>query len=154
MKICKKVIAITCLSLGIVIGANNFAVSDVTKAKIAVVDVPAIVAKSNQVKNLKEEQVKKNQELVKWLEVVKADVNKQSSEENKKKLLKKYNDDFAKKKENIAKDYAKKLAEIDKNISNTISNHAKTNNYDIVLAKSIVLYGGENITDEIIKVIK
>ena len=59
-----------------------------------------------------------------------------------------------KKREANAKDYAKKLSEIDKNISATIEAQAKANGYDLVLSKSTVLYGGEDITAEIAKVVK
>lgn len=122
--------------------------------KVAVVDVPAVVANSKQVKALKDEQVKKAQDLAKWLETVRADVQKQSTEANKKKLLDKYNAELAKKKEANAKEYAKKLADIDKSISATIAAKAKAKGYDLVLPKGQVLFGGEDITAEISKEVK
>ena len=39
-------------------------------------------------------------------------------------------------------------------ISSTIAAQAKAKGYDIVLAKSTVLYGGEDITAEIAKIVK
>ncbi len=154
MKINSKIVAIACLAVGIVLGSNNFAKSDIAAQKIAVVDVPTIVAKSSQVKTLKDEQIKKAQDLQKWLETVNNDVKKQSTDANKQKLLKKYNDELAKKKEANAKDYAQKLAAIDKSISDTIAAQAKAKGYSIVIAKSTVLYGGEDITAEIAKLVK
>ncbi len=154
MKIDSKVMSIGCLVLGLVLGSSNFAMSNMPSQKIAVVDVPAIVAKSAQVKALKDEQAKKAQDLAKWLETVNADVKKQSTEANKQKLLKKYNEDLAKKKEANTKEYTKKLAAIDASISSTIAAQAKAKGYDIVLAKSTVLYGGEDITSEIAKIVK
>lgn len=149
-----KILASACLVIGIVIGANNFAMSDVKSSQIAVVDVPAIVAKSAQVKALKDEQTKKAQELKKWLDTVNADVQKQSTEANKQKLLKKYNEELAKKKEVNVKEYTKKLSAIDASISATIAAQAKAKGYDIVIAKSSVLYGGDDITAEIAKIVK
>ena len=154
MKIDSKVMPIGCLVLGLVLGSNNFAMSNMPSQKIAVVDVPAIVAKSAQVKALKDEQAKKAQDLAKWLETVNADVKKQSTEANKQKLLKKYNEELAKKKEANTKEYTKKLSAIDASISSTIAAQAKAKGYDIVLAKSTVLYGGEDITAEIAKIVK
>ena len=153
-KIDTKIMAIACLVLGIVIGANNFAMSDISTQKIAVVDIQSVVAKSTQVKTLKDEQTKKAEELAKWLDSVNADVKKQTTEENKQKLLKKYNDELARKKETNAKEYAQKLAAIDKNISDTIASQAKLKGYDIVIAKSSVLYGGADITSEVAKAVK
>lgn len=154
MKINSKIMAVTCFAVGVIIGANNFAMSDITTQKIAVVDVPAIVSKSAQVKALKDEQIKKSQELQKWLETANADVKNQSTEANKQKLLKKYNEDLAKKKEANAKAYVQKLASIDASITSTIASQAKAKGYDIVLTKSTVLYGGDDITAEVAKVVK
>lgn len=122
--------------------------------KIAVVDVPAVVAQSQQVQALKKEQTKKIQDLEKWLSTVRADVEKQKTEEGKDKLLKKYNAEFAKKKEAIAKDYQARLQAVDKSISETIAQQAKAKGYDIVISKGMVLYGGDDITADINKVVK
>ena len=50
------------------------------------------------------------------------------------------------KREVLEKDYAKKLAETDAAISAQIANIAKANNYDLVISKNVVLYGGTDIT--------
>lgn len=152
MKFDLKFAAVTALVLGI--GIGSAAIAEGVSGKVAVVDVPKIVSESKQVQALKDEQAKKSQELNKWLDVVRADVAKQQTEAGKEKLLKKYEGELAKKREANAKDYAKKLSEIDKNISATIEAQAKANGYDLVLSKSTVLYGGEDITAEIAKVVK
>ena len=74
MKINTKLVMTLALALSM--AASNIAMA--AAQKIAVVDVPAIVASSNQVKKLKDEQAKKAQDLAKWLETVRADVQKQS----------------------------------------------------------------------------
>ena len=152
MKFDLKFATVTALVLGI--GIGSAAIAEGVPGKVAVVDVPKIVSESKQVQALKDEQAKKSQELNKWLDVVRADVAKQQTEAGKEKLLKKYEGELAKKREANAKDYAKKLSEIDKNISATIEAQAKANGYDLVLSKSTVLYGGEDITAEIAKVVK
>ena len=122
--------------------------------KIAVVDVPAVVAKSAQVQALKKEQQAKMQDLEKWLKNAQADVEKQQTKEGKEKLLKKYQTDFAKKKEAIATDYQKRLKAVDKSITDAISTQAKLKGYDIVISKGIVIYGGDDITADVQKVVK
>ena len=137
------------------LGFNSFAMSDIpANYKVAVVDVNAVVSKSAQVQTLKKEQQEKLQELQKWLETVRADVQKQSTKEGKEKLIKKYDAEFAKKQEAIKKNYATKLQAIDKSISATIATEAKAQNYNLVLSKGVVLYGGEDITASISKVVK
>ena len=143
----------TILTAAIILGLStmNAAFAD---TKIAIVDVQAVVAQSQQVKALKKEQQTKIQDLEKWLTTVRADVEKQQTQEGKDKLLKKYNAEFAKKKEVIAKDYASRIQVVEKSISDTIAQQARAKGYDIVIAKGMVLYGGDDITADITKVVK
>ncbi len=144
------------------LGFNQAAISAEAEAakavpagyKVAIVDVAQVVAASKEVQALRKEQEAKMLELQKWLEKVRADVQKQSSEENKQKLIKKYDAEFAKKQEAIKKNYASKLTSIDKNISDVINKTAKAKGYDLILSKGVVLYGGEDITKEIEKSVK
>ena len=145
-----KKLLVTTLLLA-VMGITNAAMAD---TKIAVVDVPAVVNKSAQVQALKKEQQTKMQELEKWLTTARADVEKQKTQEGKEKLVKKYDAEFAKKKEAIAKDYKEKLQAIDKSITATIASQAKLKGYDMVITKGTVLYGGDDITQDIMKVVK
>ena len=122
--------------------------------KIAVVDVQAVVSKSAQVQALKKEQQAKMQDLEKWLKTAQTDVEKQQTKEGKEKLLKKYNAEFAKKKEAIAKDYAARLQAVDKSIPDTISTQARLKGYNMVISKGVVVFGGDDITADVQKVVK
>ena len=122
--------------------------------KVAVVDVQKIVNKSAQVQALKKEQTAKRKELVQFINNAKSDIQKETDSTKKQALIKKYDKELAAKREANAKQYSKKLAEIDKNISASIVEQAKAMGYDLVLTKGVVLYGGVDITDEISKVIK
>ncbi len=148
-KTMKKLLVTTLLLAAM--GITNAAMAD---TKIAVVDVPAVVNKSAQVQALKKEQQTKMQDLEKWLTTARADVEKQKTQEGKEKLLKKYNTEFEKKKADIAKNYQTKLQEIDKSITASIASQAKLKGYDMVITKGTVLYGGEDITTDIMKVVK
>lgn len=145
----KKTILAAALFCGLIAINPVFA-----KDKVAVVDVPVVVAQSQQVQALKKEYNLKVQDLEKWLTTVRADVEKQQTQEGKEKLLKKYNDEFAKKQEAILKDYQAKLRLIDKSISDTIAQQAKAMGYDVVFSKGMVLYGGDDITADVKKVVK
>ena len=145
-------IAIATMILGFSI--NNIAMSDYAGQRIAVVDVNAVVAKSAQVQKLKGEQQAKLRDLDAWLKTARDDVNKQQTAEGKEKLTKKYNADFAKKRETITKQYADELKKIDSSISSTIATQARAQGYTLVLAKGVVLFGGDDITAAIQKVVR
>ena len=127
---------------------NNFAVSDVP-SKIAVVDVQEVVASSLQVKNLKQEQEAKVKEMLSFVEKARKEVASVNDVNKKQTLEEKYSKEFADKKLANEKEYSKKLADIDKSISEQIAIQAKSQNYDVVLAKGVVLYGGEDITENV-----
>lgn len=129
-------------------------IANAEPSKIAVVDIQKVVSNSKQVKILKDEQYKKATELEKWLDVARKDIEKQSTEENKQKLIKKYDTELARKKDVNSKEYAKKLSDIDSSVSKIIIDYAKSKSYDLVLVKSNVLFGGIDITQEIIKQVK
>ena len=146
-------IALCALALGA--SLNNYAMSDIPKNyKIAIVDVQKIIVSSEQINILKSEQKIKIKELVTFVDKAKKDIEKETDAAKKKELETKYNKELNDKKAVIDKEYTKKLSEIDKSISTIIENTAKKNNYDIVLTKNVVLYGGEDITEEIAKSIK
>lgn len=150
-----KLLTVTVAAFAIGFSVNNFAMSDVpSNFNVAVVDVQKVVGSSAQVKALKKEQQDKTQEVITYIDKARKDVAAVTDEKKKKELEEKYNKELLSKRENLEKEYTKKLAAIDKSISTTIEDQAKAGNYDLVLAKGVVLYGGKDITSEVIKAVK
>ena len=146
----KKVLA--AMLLLTTLGISNLAMAN---TKIAVVDIQAVVNKSSQVQALRKENEAKAKELQKWLNTVQEDIQQQQTKEGKEKLAKKYEEELKKKQEAIKKEYAKKLQSIDKSITEIIVNEAKAKGYDMVITKhGDVLYGGFDITNDLMKVVK
>jgi len=127
------------LSMGSAVMAKDFSV--------AIVDVPQVVNASAQVQALKKDQQAKAEEIVKDVASI-TDANKKKAAEEK------YNKELMAKKEKMDQDYAAKLKALDTSISQQINEKAKADGYDLVLSKGIVLFGGNDITSEIIKVVK
>lgn len=148
-----KYIAIGVSAFIIGMSVNNYAISDVP-SKIAVVDVQKVVASSAQVKALKADREAKIKNLAAFVNNARAAVQKETNAEKKKALEAKYNKELNTKRDAIQKDYAKRLADVDKNISAVVAQKAKAANYDIVIAKGVVLYGGSDITAEVAKSVK
>jgi len=151
----KKYLAVGLVSLAIGFAVSSFAVSNpVATYKVAVVDVQKVVSSSKQVNTLKDEQRAKLEDLTKFVNNARGEVAKETDPAKKKALEEKYNKELQSKKEAIDKDYTNKLTNIDKAISAQIATKAKADGYDLVLAKSVILYGGKDITSEITKIVK
>ena len=141
-----SLLAAGCLSFNSAVMAKDFTV--------AVVDVPQVVTSSAQVQTLKKEQQAKAEELVKFIENARKDVASITDSSKKKAAEEKYSKELQTKKEKIELEYASKLKAIDASISKQIETQAKAQGYDVVLSKGVVLYGGKDITSEIVKVVK
>lgn len=149
-----KLIAVSVCAFALGLGINNIAISSVMNYKIAVVDVQKVVAGSAQVRSLKLDQQSKLKDLKIFVENAKKDIAAQKKNSDKKTLEEKYNKELQEKTSAIDKEYSQKLKDLDTDISGRIANEAKTKNYNIVLSKGVVLYGGEDITESIMKAVK
>ena len=116
---------------------------------IAVVDLQKIVSNSSQVKALKQEHSKKMDELDKIIVNARGAIANETDSAKILQLEEKYTKEFNAKKTALENDYNTRLSAIEKNIKDEISKKAQKDKYDYVFAKSVVLYGGKDITNEI-----
>lgn len=121
---------------------------------IAVVDLQKVVSSSAQVKQLKQEHTKKLGELDKIIVNARGEIANEKDAAKVLQLEDKYMKEFNSKKAALERDYNTKLAEIEKNIKNEVAKKAEKDSYDCVFAKSVVLYGGNDITNELLNSIK
>ncbi|MCM1003280.1 MAG: OmpH family outer membrane protein [Candidatus Gastranaerophilales bacterium] len=129
-------------------------VSAFAEDKIAVVDLQQIVSNSSQVKALKQEHNRKVSELDKILVNARGEIANETDQAKVLLLEDKYMKEFASKKEALERDYNNRLSAIEKNIKNEITKKAQKDGYDYIFAKSVVLFGGKDITNEIVNNIK
>ncbi len=123
-------------------------------ASIAIVDINAIVANSKQVMALKNDQVAKSQELATWLQEAEKAVEAEKDAAKKEALLKQYSAEFAAKRDENNQYYNRQLQILDANITQLIINEARKQGYNVVLAKSNVVYGENDITADVVKLVK
>ena len=89
-----------------------------------------------------------------WLAGIKVDVESRKSEEEKQTLVAEYNKQFAQRQNEIRDNYTQKLKDIENEITELISKAAQEKGYDMVLSKYIVLFGGDDITEEIMATVQ
>ena len=142
-KIMKK--SLLALAIGVFMTMNYVQAED----DIAVVDLQKIVSGSNQVKQLKQEHAKKMEELNKIIVNARGEISNETDSTKILQLEEKYTKEFNTKKTALENDYNSRLSSIEKNIKEEIAKKAKAENYDYVFAKSVLLYGGKDITSEI-----
>lgn len=137
----KKIIMILCIFF-----ISNFVYAE---DEIAVVDLQKVVDNSNQVKQLKQEHRKKMDELNKIIINARGEIANETDPNKIIKLEEKYTNEFNAKKSMLEKEYSTRLMSIEKNIKDEIMREAQNKKYKYVFAKSVVLYGGKDITNEI-----
>lgn len=116
---------------------------------IAVVDLQKIVSESSQVKQLKQEHSKKIDELNRIIVNARGEIANETDTEKIIKLEEKYTNEFNTKKNSLEREYNTRLSSIESNIKDEIAKKAKKDGYEYVFAKSVLLYGGKDITNEI-----
>jgi len=150
-----KTLALVAFSIGLGFGVSNIAMSDTPVANgIAVVNLDKVLSSSSQVIAVKKSQQKQAVDIQAWLKNAQADVDKQKTAEAKKAKKQQYEQELAKKNIDNRASVEKSLADIDKSVSTSIADYAKSHGYSVVLAKNTVLYGGADITEDLMKVIK
>ena len=143
-KICMLTLSILILSSG-----HSFA-----EDKIAVVDLQKLVSNSAQVKQLKQTHSNKLKELDKIIVNARGEISNEKDPAKVLLLEDKYMKEFNTKKEALENEYNSKLEAIEQNIKNEITKKAQKDGYNYIFAKSVVLYGGKDITNDLIGNIK
>lgn len=147
----KKILSILAVS-SMMLSSVVFAAPE--PQKIAVVDIQKVVSASAQVKALKASQEAKNKELSAFIKKAQEDVNKQTDVNKKKSLAESYEKQLKTKREANIKDYTTKLKAADANITAQIGKKATELGYTMVIPKSTVIWGGDDITETVLKGIK
>lgn len=124
------------------------------EGKIAVVDLQKIVSNSAQVRQLKQEHSRKIADLDKIIVNARGEISNEKDPAKVLILEDKYMKEFNTKKEALERDYNNRLNSIEKSIKNEITKKAEKDGYEYVFAKSVVLHGGKDITNELTNSIK
>src|SRR5574344_590680 len=133
---------------------NNFAISSEPQDKLGVVDVVEVVANSPDVKMLKASQEKQIKGLQDIINQARTEIYKETDPTKQAAIQSRYSNEINVKKDSIDNEYTQKLKEINEKIKCAVEKRAKAENYTIIVSKSSVLYGGDDLTQQIISDIK
>ncbi len=153
----KKILATAAVITAFAIGysINSIAVSNTApEYKIAVVDIQQIVANSSEIKSLKLDQEKQMQNMQSTIEKARTEISKEKDPAKISQLEDKYRNEINKQKLALDASYNDKLKAIDSKIKTAVVEKARSMHYNLVLPKNTVLFGGDDITDQVATIIK
>lgn len=134
---------------------NNIAISKTQpEYKIATVDIQKVVANSTEIKTLKAEQDNQIQKMQSTIEKARAEIAKEKNPEKISQLEEKYRNEINNQKLALDTSYNAKVKAIDSKIKTAVVEKARSMNYNIVLPKNTVLFGGDDITEQVSAIIQ
>lgn len=134
---------------------NSIAISNTNpEYKIAVVDIAAIIKNSKEINTLRLEQAKQMQNMQATIDKAKAEISKEQDPVKIAQLEEKYRNEINKQKLALDTSYNNKLTAIDNKIKTAVVEKARSMNYNMVLPKNTVLFGGDDITEQVATIIK
>ncbi|MBQ4645953.1 MAG: hypothetical protein IJB79_01250 [Candidatus Gastranaerophilales bacterium] len=146
--------ALCSFAFGLGFGMNNIAFSNAMPASVAYVNVPKLLEASKVLKSAQDAQLKQTKDMLKWYDTASADIQKQTTKAGKDALIKKYEAQLTQKKKTIKDSYSKKVTQVDNQLNEIITSKAKAMGYTLVLRKDAVLFGGTDITSQILPLVK
>lgn len=151
----KNLLGFIFIAFAFVIGysINNIAISN-PEYRVAIVDTQKIAANSSEIKALKEEQAKQMSKILDTINKARFEISEEKDLIKVAKLEEKYEKEIQSQKIALNTSYNSKLTAIDNKIKTAVVEKARSMNYNIVLAKENVLFGGDDITEEVLKIIK
>lgn len=132
---------------------NDVAVS-FPRYKVAVVDVSTILTSSPEIQSLKQSQDKKMEELNTLISKAQNEIVNESDKNKALQMETNYRKEIEQKKLDMDEEYNSKITVINNKIKSMISTEAKKSNYNLVLPTGMVISGGDDITNDIVKRMK
>lgn len=133
--------------------ANNSAVS-FPKYKVAVVNITEIMEHSQEVKNLKSSQEKQMKDLNNLITKAQTEIANEPDRNKAIQLESTYRKEIETKRSTMDDEYNSKIDKITANIKTLISKEAQKSDYNLVLPAGMVISGGDDITQNVIKDVK
>lgn len=154
----RKKIIIGAIIVGAFVGGysiNSIAISNTNPDyRVAVVDIAEVIANSSEIKAIKAEQEKQILAMQSTIDKARQDITNEKDPVKIAQLEEKYRKQINDQKLALDAEYNKKLTAIDSKIKTAVVEKARSMNYNIVLPKNTVLFGGDDITEQVASIIK
>lgn len=132
---------------------NNTAIS-FPRYKVAVVNVTELMEHSQEVKTLKESQEKQMKDLNNLITKAQTEIANEPDRNKAIQIESTYRKEIETKRNAMDEEYNSKINKITANIKTLISKEAQKADYNLVLPTGMVISGGDDITQNIVKSVK
>lgn len=123
-------------------------------AKIAIVDIQALVNQTPSVLALRAEQQKNSSIIQSWVNDRNRELSQIADQNARASISQQYQIELNKRQQLLQSQYALKVQAIDAELSKLISDVATSKKLDYVFAKGMVVFGGTDITADVAKLLK
>lgn len=150
----RKMMVLSAAVLAVAISAQGLSFAEEVQGKYGIVDVKKVVNSSKSVNELKKQRQEQKEKVLKFVKESNAKVSAEKDPAKQEELKKKLNNDLQYMTNTYDKNYKDGLLKINDEINADIAKIGKEKQYDLILTTDAVLYGGQNITNEIVKEVK
>ena len=123
-------------------------------SQLGIINVQALVSRTPSVVALREEEMKKREELQQWVNGVNQEIAAEADAAKKAELTQKYQTELNERQQKLQAEYVKKVQKIDAEILKLIENVAKKENVEYIFNTGSLLFGGKDLTQQAIDALK
>lgn len=123
-------------------------------SQLGIINVQALVSRTPSVVALREEEMKKREELQQWVNGVNQEIAAEADATKKAELTQKYQTELNERQQKMQAEYVKKVQKIDAEILKLIENVAKKENVEYIFNTGSLLFGGKDLTQQAIDALK
>ncbi|MBO6290460.1 MAG: OmpH family outer membrane protein [Alphaproteobacteria bacterium] len=123
-------------------------------SQLGIINVQALVSRTPSVVALREEEMKKREELQQWVNGVNQEIAAEADAAKKAELTQKYQTELNERQQKMQAEYVKKVQKIDAEILKLIENVAKKENVEYIFNTGSLLFGGKDLTQQAIDALK
>lgn len=133
--------------------SSNNSASSLGNAKIAIIDVQALVNQTPSVLALRSQQQQNASIIQNWINNVNNQLSQIADQNTRNATAQQYQIELNKRQQMLQNEYALKIQAIDSELSKLVSDVATEKKLDYVFAKGTVVFGGTDITSDVTKLL-
>jgi len=122
--------------------------------KIAYINLQQVVANSRELSAIQVDYAQKQKDFNNWLQQANKDIDKEKQKAKKESIAKEYQEMAHKKEVALRAEYNQRFSKVDRKLRRIMRRAARSHGCNIIMSNTSVVYGGTDITAQVIKAVK